>query len=579
MTPGERTAGTSDAASARLALALRTGLVGTWHWDLVTGEIERDSSMDNLLGIEYRSARPSFEEYLERVHPDDQADLGRALHEAIAARQPTLTTEHRIVRPTGEVRWLQAKAHVSFSPDGAPIEVIGVVVDITDRRKSERDRDAALAAQQEAVRRAGAVERRIALLGRAADLLDAPLDLDGALEQVAYLAIGVLADWCTVDLLTDGRIYGAAVAHRDPAKVARAREVKDLYPQDVDEPTFRHIISSLDPLFVEEFDDRLIDETVPDPEYRRILREFHLSSFLVVPLVAGGKGIGIITLAGCHGRHIDPGDVGLALELGRRAGSAVEKVRLYAELHETAQVLQRSLLPASLPDIPGIALSAHYRSGTDGLEIGGDFYDVFRTGRDRWWVALGDVCGKGPAAASLTAAVRYTVRAVAPDSEDPAAVLQRLNTVLLDQAADGQFTSLVLATFTSSAGRASERSPTSLVMSVASAGHPAPLLFSPDREVVALTCSGTVVGLFPDIEIKAASVTLRPGETLLFYTDGATEARTRDGSQVGEAGLAELVAAHHGGPAADRAERIGQALVGLTDGVLRDDLALLTLGI
>lgn len=578
MTPADRTEGTSDAASARLAFALRTGLVGTWHWDLVTGEIERDSSMDSLLGIEYRSARPSFEEYLERVHPDDKADLGRALHEAIAARQPTLTAEHRILRPDGEVRWLQARAHVNFAPDGSPVEVIGVVVDITDRRRTERDRDAALAAQKEAVRRAGAIERRIALLGRAADLLDAPLDLDGALEQVAYLAIGVLADWCTVDLLTDGRIYGAAVAHRDPARVARAREVKDLYPQDVDEPTFRHIISSLDPLFVEDFDDRLIDETVPDPEYRRILREFHLSSFLVVPLVAGGKGIGIITLAGCHGRHIDPGDVGLALELGRRAGSAVEKVRLYAELHETAQVLQRSLLPASLPDIPGIALSAHYRSGTDGLEIGGDFYDVFRTGRDRWWVALGDVCGKGPAAAALTAAVRYTVRAVAPDSEDPAAVLQRLNTVLLDQAADGQFTSLVLATFTS-AGGVSTGSPASLLMSVASAGHPAPLLFSPDREVVALTCSGTVVGLFPDIEIEAASVTLSPGETLLFYTDGATEARARDGRQVGEAGLAELVAAHHDGSTADRAERIGQALVGLTDGVLRDDLALLTLGI
>ena len=116
-------------------------------------------------------------------------------------------------------------------------------------------------------------------------------------------------------------------------------------------------------------------------------------------------------------------------------------------------------------------------------------------------------------------------------------------------------------------------------MSVASAGHPAPLLFSPDREVVALTCSGTVVGLFPDIEIEAASVTLSPGETLLFYTDGATEARARDGRQVGEAGLAELVAAHHDGSTADRAERIGQALVGLTDGVLRDDLALLTLGI
>ena len=161
----------------------------------------------------------------------------------------------------------------------------------------------------------------------------------------------------------------------------------------------------------------------------------------------------------------------------RRAGSAVEKVRLYAELHETAQVLQRSLLPASLPDIPGIALSAHYRSGTDGLEIGGDFYDVFRTGRDRWWVALGDVW-EGPSRGGPHGCRPLHRACRGAGLEDPAAVLQRLNTVLLDQAADGQFTSLVLATFTS-AGGVSTGSPASLLMSVASAGHPAPLLFSP----------------------------------------------------------------------------------------------------
>lgn len=579
MSPGDRTAGAADSATARLAFALRTGLIGTWHWDLVTGHIERDSSMDSLLGIEYRSSTPSFEEYLDRVHPDDRPDLGRSLHAAIAARQPTLTTEHRIVRPDGEVRWLQTKAHVSFAPDGSPVEVVGVVVDITDRRKTERDRDAAVAAREKAVRRAGAVERRIALLSRAADLLDAPFDLDGALAQVAYLAIGVIADWCTVDLLTDGRIHHAAVAHRDPAMVARARQVKEQYPQDVDEPTFRHIVTSLEPLFVEVFDDRLIDDTVPDPEYRRILREFHMSSFLVVPLIAGGKGIGIITLVGCHGRRIDPDDVNLAVDLGRRAGAAVEKIRLYAQLHETAQVLQSSLLPASLPDIPDVTLSAHYRSGTEGLEIGGDFYDVFRTGRDRWWVVLGDVCGKGPAAAALTAAVRYTVRAVAPDSDDAAAVLRRLNTVLLDQAAEGQFTSLVLATFTASATERGTNVPAPLTISVASAGHPAPLLLSPGREVVPLACSGTVVGLLPDIEIESTCVTLEPGETLLFYTDGATEARLLDGTQLGESGLAALLAAHRDEESTGRAERIGQALVGLTDGRLRDDLALLTLGI
>lgn len=568
-----------SAASERLALALQAGRIGTWHWDFVTGRIDRDAAMDELLGIEARSNPPAFEEYMARVHPEDQPAMMRNLHESLADHAPVLTAEHRIIRPDGAVRWFEAKARLSYAPDGSPTELVGVVVDITERRRSEEARAAALQAQDLASRRAGAVERRLALLARAADLLDTPLDIDAALQHVADLSIGALADWCTVDLVTDGRIHHAAVAHRDDAMVARAREVKELYPQDVEEPGFRHIITSLQPLFVREFDYRLVDETVPDPEYRRILREFNISSFLVVPLVAGGKGIGIITLVACHGRLLDPEAVELAVDLGRRAGAAVEKTRLYAELRETSQVLQSSLLPATLPDIPGVTLSAHYRSGTEGMQIGGDFYDVFRTGPERWWVALGDVCGKGPAAAALTAAVRYTVRAVAPDTTDPAVVLRRLNEVLLDQVAEGQFTSLVLATFVPSATASLAPLPVEeLLLSLASAGHPAPLLFR-EGQVTALPCAGTVVGLLPDIEVESIGVVLGSGDSLLLYTDGASEARALDGEQVGEVGLRQLLAAHHDGPSDTRSQRVAEGLLHLTGGTLRDDLALLSLGV
>ncbi len=262
---------------------------------------------------------------MARVHPEDQPAMMRNLHKSLAEHAPVLTAEHRIVRPDGAVRWFEAKARLSYALDGSPTELVGVVVDITERRRSEEARAAALQAQDLASRRVGAVERRLALLARAADLLDTPLDIDAALQHVADLSIGALADWCTVDLVTDGRIHHVAVAHQDAAMVARAREVKERYPQDVEEPRFRHIVTSLQPLFVRDFDYRLVDETVPDPEYRRILREFNISSFLVVPLVAGGKGIGIITLVACHGRRLDPEDVELAVDLGRRAGAAVEK--------------------------------------------------------------------------------------------------------------------------------------------------------------------------------------------------------------------------------------------------------------
>ena len=574
-------AASPDAAAKRLALALQAGRIGTWHWDLRTGTIDRDASLDDILGAERGSSTPGFEEYLARVHPDDQPHLGKTLQAALAEHAPSLSVEHRIVRPDGEVRWLEAKAHLSYGADGAPTELVGVVVDITERQASQQASAAAYQARELAMERAGAVERRIALLARAADLLDAPLDLDAALQEVANLAIDVLADWCTVDLVTEGQhLHRAAVAHRDPAMVARAQELQRKYPQDITDPAFRALLASREPVFVEHFDDQMLAEMAKDPEQREVAREFHISSFLVVPLVAGGRGIGTISLIATHGRHLKPEDVELAVDLGRRSGAAVEKTRLYAELRETSQVLQASLLPATLPDVPGATLSAHYRSGTEGLQIGGDFYDVFRTGPDRWWVALGDVCGKGPAAAALTAAVRYSVRAVAPDTSDPSVVLRRLNEVLLDQAAEGQFTTLVLATFrTELEPRAAGEPVTPIVLSIASAGHPAPLHLSPDRGVTTVPVAGTVVGLLPAIDVSSVDLTLAPGENLLFYTDGATEARALDGLLVGEERLSALFEAHHGGPADAVASRVAEALLNLTGGALRDDLAMLSLGV
>lgn len=569
-----------ESTSRRIALALQAARIGTWHWDMVTGTIDRDASLDDILGIEAGSSQPSFEEYVSRVHPDDQPSFGRRLQGALVEGASTLAVEHRIVRPNGDVRWLEAKAHLAYAPDGSPTELDGVVVDVTERHHSQEARAEAQRATVVAQERVGAVERRISLLARSADLLDAPLDLDAALQEVADLAIEVLADWCTVDLLSEGRVHRAAVAHRDPTMVARARQVQRTFPQDPNEPAFRRLLDDLEPLFAQHVDDSIVEATVPDPEQRGILREFDISSYLVVPLVARGRGIGAITLVACHGRQLDPEDVDLAAELGRRAGAAVEKTRLYAELQETAQVLQASLLPARLPEIPGATLSAHYRSGTEGLQIGGDFYDVFRTGPDRWWVVLGDVCGRGPAAAALTAAVRYSVRAVAPDTSDPAAVLRRLNEVLLDQVDDGQFTSLVLATFVAGVGDgAPDRPPEVLRLTVASAGHPPPLHFSPTTGVTQVPCSGTVVGLLPNIDVAGVDVALAPGETLLFFTDGATEARTLDGRMVGEERLSVLFDAHCHGTGDATAPRIAEALLGLTGGNLRDDLAMLSLGV
>ena len=241
--------------------------------------------MDDILGIEPGSSTPGFEEYGRagpsrrpaRLRQDPAGRPCRALPPSLG-RAP-----HR--PPRRDVRWLEAKAHLSYGADGAPTELVGVAVDVTERHASQQASAAASRARELATERVGAVERRIALLARAADLLDAPLDLDAALQEVANLAIDVLADWCTVDLLTEGQqIHRAAVAHRDPAMVARAQELQRKYPQDTNDPAFRHLLASREPIFVEHFDDDMLTALAKDLEQREVAREFHISSFLVVLL-------------------------------------------------------------------------------------------------------------------------------------------------------------------------------------------------------------------------------------------------------------------------------------------------------
>lgn len=567
------------AVRERFETALRAGGIGTWRWEVGTGHVDWDASLEELYGFAPGTFDGTYETYLARIHPEDRAFVEAHLKEALESRTPHYAVEHRIVLPGGSVRWVEATARLALEGDRAPAELIGVVVDVTERRRLEEERRIAVAGEDRARQSTRAVQRRMEMLARAASLVDAPFDLDATLQQVADLAIGSIAEWCTVDLVSDGRIHHAAVAHRDPAMVEVARDIKERFPEDPDEPILQNLLRTLEPIFVPDFDEAILDHTVANEEHRRLLKQLALSSYLVVPLVARGKGVGIMVLVACHGQQLDGEDVDLAVELGRRAGAAVDKARLYGELAETARVLQDSLLPTMLPHVPGLTLSAHYRSGANGAEIGGDYYDVFRTGRDRWWVVLGDVCGKGPGAAALTAAVRYTLHAIAADSDDPAVVLRRLNDILLANSAGTGYTTLVLVTFVSrplaTAQRGGDREP--LELTLASGGHPPPLVRRADGSVYGVSSPGMIVGILPEFDAASVTVHLGPGETLLLYTDGATEARTHAGDELGETTLRRLLGADPCEPAGAVADRLAEDLLRLTRGILRDDLALLTL--
>jgi PAS domain S-box-containing protein len=558
----------------RFELALRAGRVGTWRWDVVTGAVDWDGSMCELFGFAPDGFDGSYEAYASRLHPEDRDAVEASIRRTLDERLPGGRLEHRVLLPDGEVRWFTASSRLLLDEAGEPAELIGVAVDITDRRQAELERAAARDAEDLARDAVQTAQRRIEMMARVSVLVDTPLDLDATLQQIADLAITEMADWCVVDVRDDGVVHHAAVAHRDPTMVAIVKRIQERYPSDPDNPQVAELMRTLKPQFMRDIPDELVARSAQDAEHLELLRSLQLTSYLAVPLIAFGKSNGLMVLASSNGRRLDEEDVMLATEFGERAGSSVAKGGMHGKLQATAQVLRRSLAPAALPSVPGVAMSAHYRSGTTGVDIGGDYYDVFPTAGGRWWAVLGDVCGKGPEAAALAGAVRYSLRAITMAVSDPATALDRLNEVLMAEDWSPRFTTLVLATFSEPANGPDDDGP--LVLRLVSGGHPPAIVRRAAGSIEVLDSPGMLVGLITPLELTTVEVELHRGDTMLLYTDGATEARLATGEEMGESRVTRLLAAEGADPT-DLASRIAQDLVERAGAGLRDDLALLTL--
>ncbi|NYI97111.1 sigma-B regulation protein RsbU (phosphoserine phosphatase) [Streptomonospora nanhaiensis] len=272
---------------------------------------------------------------------------------------------------------------------------------------------------------------------------------------------------------------------------------------------------------------------------------------------------------------------GAAEDAQRRAEEAqreAEDARRRAEsdrarLQEALTVLQQSLLPDMLPTIPGLEAAAHYHTASPD-QVGGDFYDLFPLGANRWGFFLGDVVGKGPEAATLTSLTRYTLRAAALYADEPTAALAVLNAVLTerDTGGDPRYCTALFGLL--------EREGAGFDVRLAGGGHPPAIAVRAEGGAEPLeTPGGMVVGILPDAPFASARTRLAPGDSLLLYTDGLTEARVGgDRHLFGEDAL-RAFAAEHG---RDGPQALVRALVGLLDDLgegLSDDTALLCLGV
>jgi PAS domain S-box-containing protein len=409
---------------------------------------------------------------------------------------------------------------------------------------------------------------RMRFLAEASRVLSSSLDSEVVLQGLADLVVPALGDVCLVHLVIDDELRLVAAAHRDPDKVTGLVTVAGGPTRNREPRLLGRALVTGQPVVLEQVPDALLQRVAENPAQLAILRGLELRSGLVVPLIGHAGVIGVLTLGvDVHsGRELEARDLPFLEDLAGRVTVAVENSRSHRARTEVAQTLQRSLLPPHLPDIPGIELAQRYQSVGD-VEVGGDFFDVFPAGPGRWGVVIGDVCGKGVGAASLTALARYTVRAGAIEGE-PASVLRLLNRAILDSDAGERFCTIAHARLSPKAGSAS------IVLSCG--GHPLPLLLRADGRVEEVGVPGTAIGLFEDVALTEVELELGPGDALALYTDGFTEARSPDGAFDPDL-LARVLATAGGGTAEEIAAAAERAVLTFEGGRQRDDLALLVL--
>jgi serine phosphatase RsbU (regulator of sigma subunit) len=263
----------------------------------------------------------------------------------------------------------------------------------------------------------------------------------------------------------------------------------------------------------------------------------------------------------------------LARIFATRAGAAISAAALYREQVDTTAILQADLLPPELPQPDGVELIGSYQAAAkETLRIGGDFYDVFGpSGRSTdTVVVLGDVCGKGPEAAVLTGKVRQTLRALRLVEAAPEEMLKVLNQALLQAGRQYRFVTMVV-------GSVSRAEHGRVRMTLATGGHPPPLVLRVDGTVEMVPTSGTLIGAVPQTVVRPATIELSPGELCLLYSDGLTEARggATGNEHYGEQRLRHALTTCRGMPGAATVERVRQLVSEWVHGGVRDDIAML----
>ncbi len=502
-----------------LRLALQAGGLGTWRWDMRTGRTVWDERLEALFGLPPGGFDGTFETFVACLHPDDREDVLAQVKSAVESKS-SYRVEHRIVWPDGSIHWIAGAGGVSLDADGTVTGTVGCAADVTDRVAQELERRRLVSTAVDAAANERLLRERLEFVGTINEALNQSASLRDVMVNVTSGAVPRLGDWCSIHVLTHhgSLIPEVEVAHADPDMVAYARQLQERFPYDPNAPTgVAHVIRTGETVFYPEITDELVTELDATDEERQIVAQLALRSAIVVPLVKRGKILGAMQFVmSSAGRRYTPDDVALAHAVAGRIASSIENHRLNDEQRTIASTLQHSLLPPSLPEIPGVEIAVRYWPAGERTEVGGDFYDVFALDRkETFALVMGDVCGTGPGAAALTGLARHSIRASAWHDDRPVEVLASLNRAVL-RSGTGTFLTAGYAEL--------DVSGQSLKLTIASGGHPLPV-HSTSQGTHPIGTPGTLLGVFDEPQFRAETTHLDPGDTVVFYTDGATDVR------------------------------------------------------
>ncbi len=486
---------------ARLRLAQDVAGIGTWDWDLVTGELDWDEQCAALFGIERAQAPRDIQGFAPFCHPDDLAGVDAALQVAIDTAG-AVDVSFRVRWPDGTSRHVLSRGQALVGQDGATERLVGAILDVTDLRSAADARS-----------RLASVALRLAQTESVADI-------NTVLVEDGFTVLGAAGGGVMLRS-ADGRSVTVTVS------AAYGQEIQSeisVLPIDLDLPAV-HTARTGEALFFRDYPSMVADF----PGQAELLRRAGVEAAACLPLTVAGRLLGSLTATWTEPRSFRPDEVELVSALAAQCAQALDRVaarelerRAAAEARSMSEALQRSLL-TNPPELDHSQIAVRYQPASEQAQVGGDWYDAYLTPDGATSLVIGDVTGHDRNAAAAMGQIRNLLRATSYALlQPPAAVLGALDRMMAGLQVDALATCVLVRV---EQGKEQARRGTRVIR-WCNAGHLPPLLRAPDGTATVLESPPELLlGLDADVARLDHERELAPGSTVLLYTDGLVERR------------------------------------------------------